>query len=100
MLRLVKKVLGDPQAKTVKRLQKRVASINQSKTDEYKKMTDKALQKKAKDLRSHITKNPAKVDDYLDDVFALTREASERILGMRLGHAPFRCSDDGRDCPA
>ncbi len=83
MLRLVKKVLGDPQAKTIKRLQKRVAVINQRKTDEYKKLTDTALRKRAKDFRSEITANPAKLDDYVDDVFALTREASERILGMR-----------------
>ena len=39
-----KKMLGDPQAKTVKRLRKRVVEVN-ALADKYKKMTDKQLQR-------------------------------------------------------
>jgi len=37
-----KKILGDPQAKTVKRLRKRVKEVNEL-ADKYKKMSDKLL---------------------------------------------------------
>lgn len=82
MKSLLKKVLGDPQAKTLKKLTRRVAAIN-AHIDTYKKMKDSELQAKAAEFREKLTKNPDELDRHLDEVFALTREASERTLKMR-----------------
>lgn len=83
MLSVIKKVLGDPQAKTLKKLAKRVDGINSKKTDEYKKLSKTKLAKRAVKLRAEIEAQPEKMDEHLDDVFALTREMSDRVLGMR-----------------
>ncbi len=75
-----KKVLGDPQAKTIKRLRKRVDSIN-TLADKYKKMSDKELKAQTAKLKSRLKKET--LDDILPDAFAVAREAATRSLGMR-----------------
>ena len=75
-----KKVLGDPQAKTVKRLRKRVQEVN-ALEDAYKKMTDKQLQSQTEKLKERLKKES--LDAILPDAFAVVREASSRVLGMR-----------------
>ena len=51
-----KKILGDPQAKTVKRLRKRVVAIN-ALADKYKKMSDKELREQSDVLKKRLKKN-------------------------------------------
>jgi preprotein translocase subunit SecA len=75
-----KKILGDPQAKTVKRLRKRVKAIN-ALEDKYKKLSDDKLQKQTEVLKKRLKKES--LDAILPDAFALTREAAGRVLGMR-----------------
>jgi preprotein translocase subunit SecA len=75
-----KKILGDPQAKTVKRLRKRVKGINDL-SDKYKKMTDKQLKEQTDILKKRLKKET--LDAILPDAFAVIREASNRALGMR-----------------
>ncbi len=75
-----KKVLGDPQAKTVKRLRKRVSDINNL-SDKYKKLSDKQLQAQTAELKKRLEKES--LDAILPDAFAVVREAAERSLGMR-----------------
>jgi preprotein translocase subunit SecA len=75
-----KKVLGDPQAKTIKRLRKRVAEVN-SQTDKYKKLSDKQLQAQTEVLKKRLAKES--LDAILPDAFAIVREAADRTLGMR-----------------
>ena len=65
-----KKVLGDPQAKTVKRLRKRVADIN-ALEDKYKKMTDKQLRGQTEALKKRLAKES--LDAILPDAFAVVR---------------------------
>jgi preprotein translocase subunit SecA len=77
---VLKKVLGDPQAKTIKRLKKRVAEVNQQ-TDKYKKMSDKQLQAQTDVLKKRLAKES--LDAILPDAFAIVREAAGRTLGMR-----------------
>jgi preprotein translocase subunit SecA len=45
-----KKILGDPQAKTVKRLRKRVNAVN-ALGDKYKKLSDKELKEQTDVLK-------------------------------------------------
>lgn len=77
---ILRKVLGDPQARTVKRLKKRVKEIN-ALGDTYKKMSDKKLQEQTKVLKKRLEKES--LDKILPDAFAVVREAATRTLGQR-----------------
>jgi len=77
---MFKKVLGDPQAKTVKRLAKRVKDIN-ALADKYKKLSDKKLKDQTKVLKERLKKES--IDKIMPDAFAVVREAATRTLGQR-----------------
>ena len=76
------KVFGDPQKKILKRLEKRVAAVNEL-TDKYAKMTKPELKKQTEVLKKKLAKKNVTLDTILPDAFALVREASDRVLGMR-----------------
>jgi preprotein translocase subunit SecA len=80
MKKIFKKVLGDPQVKTLKRMRKRVKQIN-SLAPKYKKMTDKQLRAQSDILKKRLQKSS--LDAILPDAFAVAREAASRIVGMR-----------------
>ncbi|MFZ2836113.1 MAG: preprotein translocase subunit SecA [Candidatus Saccharimonadales bacterium] len=76
------KVFGDPQQRIIKRLQKKVVIIN-SLTDSYKKLNKTELKAKTAEFKTRLEKKQDTLDSLLPDAFALVREASERVLGMR-----------------
>lgn len=80
MKRILKKVLGDPQARTVKRLSKRVGEINDLE-EKYKKLSDTKLRAQTKELKRRLENE--NLHDILPDAFALVRETSRRTLGQR-----------------
>lgn len=80
MNKALKRLLGDPQAKTIKRLRKRVRIINDL-GPKYEAMSDKDLQKQTDVLRSRLKKES--LDGILPDAFAVVREAATRALGQR-----------------
>ena len=80
MNRVLKRILGDPQIKTVKRLRKRVRVVNEL-APKYEKMTDKELKEQTDKLRGRLKKES--LDGILPDAFALVREAATRTLGQR-----------------
>ncbi len=73
-------MLGDPQAKTVKRLRKRVKEVN-ALSDKYKKLSDDKLQQQSEILKKRLKKES--LDAILPDAFAVVRESAHRVLGMR-----------------
>jgi preprotein translocase subunit SecA len=75
-----KKILGDPQAKTVKRLRKRVVGVN-ALADKYKKLSDKQLREQTDVLKKRLKKET--LDAILPDAFSVVREAATRALGQR-----------------
>ena len=75
-----KKILGDPQAKSVKRLRKRVRAVNEL-ADKYKKMSDKQLKEQTAVLKKRLEKES--LDAILPDAFAVVREAATRTLKQR-----------------
>ncbi|HSX42539.1 MAG TPA: preprotein translocase subunit SecA [Candidatus Saccharimonadales bacterium] len=77
---VLRRLLGDPQIKTIKRLQKRVKSINDL-GPKYEKMTDKQLQEQTDKLRNRLKKDS--LDAILPDAFAVVREAANRTLHQR-----------------
>lgn len=80
MRKLLKRILGDPQVKTLKRLRKRVKHINDLEK-KYEKLTDKEFRAKSLDLRKRAVKED--LDKLLPDAFAMVREASKRTLRQR-----------------
>jgi preprotein translocase subunit SecA len=76
----LKRILGDPQAKTIKRLKKRVRVINDL-APKYEKMSDDNLRAQTEKLRGRLKKES--LDTILPDAFAVVREAATRVLGQR-----------------
>ncbi len=80
MRKAVKRLLGDPQVKTIKRLEKRVKVIN-ALAPKYEKMTESTLKAQPDVLRKRLKKES--LDAILPDAFAMVREAATRTLGQR-----------------
>ena len=78
--KVLKRALGDPQIRTLKRLTKRVSSINKLEGN-YKKMSDKQLREQTTLLKKRLQKES--LNKILPDAFALVREASLRVMKMR-----------------
>ncbi len=76
------KVFGDPQKRIVKGLEKRVGAIN-ALADKYKAFKKADLPKQTEVLKKRLGDKKTTLDDVLPDAFALVREASDRVLGMR-----------------
>ncbi len=77
---VLKKILGDPQAKTIKRHRKRVAVVN-GLEPKYKKMKDAELRKQTAVLKKRLEHES--LDTILPDAFAVVRETARRTLGQR-----------------
>src|SRR5690606_10933392 len=75
------KIFGDPQTKALKKLEKRVAVINDL-AGKYKEMKKAELKKQTAVLKDRLEKGE-KLDSILPDAFALVRESADRVLGMR-----------------
>ena len=81
MKQFLTKIFGDPQAKIIRRLRKKVRTIN-ALSDTYKKMKEPQLKKQTAVLKKQL-ENGKSLDDILPEAFALVREVSDRVLGMR-----------------
>ncbi|HEV2403295.1 MAG TPA: preprotein translocase subunit SecA [Candidatus Saccharimonadales bacterium] len=77
---ILKRLLGDPQARTIKRLRKRVKEIN-ALSDKYQRMSDLKLKQQTDVLRRRLKKES--LDAILPAAFAVVREAATRTLGQR-----------------
>lgn len=76
------KVFGDPQTRIIKGLRKRVVAVNALEAT-YKAMSKTDLRKQTAVLKSRLGEKGVTLDTLLPDAFALVREASDRVLGMR-----------------
>ncbi len=79
--KILTKVFGDPQARKLKALQKKVGAINDL-ADTYKKMSDAKLKKQTQEFKKRL-EGKETLDTLLPEAFAAVREASDRVLGMR-----------------
>ncbi len=71
----------DPGEKTRTKYQERVDAIN-SLEPSLSQLTDEELREKTVEFRNRI-KNGESLDDLLNETFAVVREASKRVLGLR-----------------
>ncbi|OIP85759.1 preprotein translocase subunit SecA [Candidatus Saccharibacteria bacterium CG11_big_fil_rev_8_21_14_0_20_41_19] len=76
------KIFGDPQARLLKGLRKKVVAVN-ALSEKYKKMSKKELKEQTEVLKKKLQKKGTTLDSLLPDAFALVRESSDRVLGMR-----------------
>ena len=81
MLGLVKKIFGDSNEREVKKMFKRVEIIN-ALEPQIAALTDEQLKQKTEEFKSRLA-NGETLDDILNEAFAVVREASKRVLGMR-----------------
>ena len=77
---LIKKFFDDNK-KDVKRLEQRVAQIN-ALEDKMKALSDEELRGKTDEFKARLEKGET-LDDILNEAFAVMREASSRVSGMR-----------------
>ena len=77
-----RKIFGTKNDREVKKYIKRVAQINALEPT-YEKMSDDELKIKFNELKAQVIEEKVTLDQILNDVFALVREASKRVLKMR-----------------
>ena len=77
----IKKIIGSKNERELKRIQPIVDRINEFES-EIKKLTDEQLKGKAGEFKERLSKGET-LDDILPEAFAVVREASVRVLGMR-----------------
>jgi preprotein translocase subunit SecA len=81
MLALAKKLFGSSNERKVKQLQGRVAAIN-ALEPKVAALSDAELKAKTDEFKGRVAKGES-LDDLLPEAFAVVREASKRVLGMR-----------------
>ncbi|RFB36089.1 accessory Sec system translocase SecA2 [Brevibacillus sp. VP] len=81
MLGLVKKLFGDTNERELKKLVKRVEKINVLEP-QVTLLSDDQLKEKTAEFRARLEKGET-LNDILNEAFAVVREASKRVLGMR-----------------
>ncbi|HJV45788.1 MAG TPA: preprotein translocase subunit SecA [Bacillota bacterium] len=81
MLGMMKKIFGSTDERDIKKLFKRVEKINQLEP-EIEKLTDEQLQAKTVEFKQRLADGET-LDDILYEAYAVVREASKRVLGMR-----------------
>ncbi|MEL6928948.1 MAG: preprotein translocase subunit SecA [Cyanobacteria bacterium J06600_6] len=85
---MLKRLLGDPNARKLKKFQPLVAEVNLIEED-IKDLSDEDLKAKTGEFREQLgqAKNDDEIKDILDDIlpeaYAVVREAAIRVLGMR-----------------
>lgn len=80
-MKILEKLLGDASAREVKRLRSRVEQIN-AHEEKTRTLSDEQLKAKTEEFKTQL-KQGKKLDELLVEAFALTREASKRVLGQR-----------------
>ena len=81
MLGILKRFLGDNNDKEIKRLRQIVEKIN-SYEDSLNNLSDSSLTRYTEKFKDRLAAGET-LDDILPEAFAVVREASKRVLGMR-----------------
>ena len=82
----LKKLFGDYSTKEIKRIRPKVDKVL-SYEEEYSKLSDSELKAKTNEFKERLNKGET-LDDILPEAFAVCREASWRVLGMK--HFPVQ----------
>ncbi|MEM7724872.1 MAG: preprotein translocase subunit SecA [Cyanobacteria bacterium P01_A01_bin.45] len=78
---MLKKLLGDPNARKLKKYKPYVAEVNLAEED-ILSLSDEELRGKTTEFQERL-KDGESLDDILPEAFAVVREAGKRVLGLR-----------------
>lgn len=78
---MLKTLLGDPNARKLKKYQPDIALVNSLEPD-MQALSDEELRGKTAEFKQRLEKDET-LDDLLPEAFAVVREASRRVLGLR-----------------
>ncbi|CAI0932209.1 preprotein translocase subunit SecA [Serratia ficaria] len=81
LVKLLTKVFGSRNDRTLRRMRKVVEQINRMEPD-MEKLSDDELKAKTNEFRARLEKGEA-LDSLIPEAFAVVREASKRVFGMR-----------------
>jgi preprotein translocase subunit SecA len=81
LIKLLTKVFGSRNDRTLRRMRKAVTVIN-GLEPEMEKLSDDELKAKTAEFRARLEKG-ASVESLIPEAFAVVREASKRVFGMR-----------------
>lgn len=82
MKKVITKLFGDPSKRQLKILEKRVDQINQA-AKQYEKASLKKLRTSLDSIRKDVQAGKVTLDEVLPEVFAIVRETSDQVLGLR-----------------
>lgn len=80
--KIIAKILGSKNTKMLKAYQIKVQAINALES-RYAELSDDALKAEFESLKNAVQQEGKSLDSVLCESFAITREASKRVLGMR-----------------
>ena len=80
--KIIEKILGSRNTKMLKVYQEKVCAINALES-RYAELDDSALKAEFEALKIAVQQEGKSIDSVLCESFAITREASKRVLGMR-----------------
>ena len=81
LIKLLTKVFGSSNDRTLRRMRKVVETINKMEPD-FVKLTDEQLKAKTDEFRARLAKGTA-LEELIPEAFATVREASKRVFNMR-----------------
>ncbi|AKJ41433.1 preprotein translocase subunit SecA [Pragia fontium] len=81
LTKLMTKIFGSRNDRTLRRMRKSVEEINRLEP-EYEALSDEQLQGKTVEFRARLEKGES-LDSLIPEAFAVVREASKRVFGMR-----------------
>ena len=81
LVKLLTKVFGSRNDRTLRRMRKVVEQINRMEPD-MEKLSDDELKAKTNEFRARLEKGES-LDSLIPEAFAVVREASKRVFGMR-----------------
>jgi len=79
---IFKKVFGSKNDRVVKQYKNRVENIN-ALEEKYEALSDQELKQSFTNLKTQVQSGELTLDEALYDSFAITREVSKRVLGLR-----------------
>ena len=80
-MRLLKRIFGDSNSREIKRIEK-IVDVIEGLEPSMQALTDEQLRAKTSEFKERLARGET-LDDILPEAFAVVREASRRVLGMR-----------------
>ena len=80
ILKLIEAIIGSPQKRDLKRIDKLIAPINALEEEYQKTLTDEDVPKKTEEFKKRLSEGET-LDQILPEAFALVKNAARRLLG-------------------